>query len=226
MLSSLIKSLRHALPLLCPACLQAQPDSALCSVCQSYLARVEYPCPSCGAPGNSFEVCGACQQKPPSWDSLHCAWHFEGLSRHLIHQFKYQHNIAAGRALVRLWLTQQSALFKPDALLAVPMHYRKQQQKGFNQAEWLARQIGEHWSMPQWRGVRRIKATTALEGLDKRQRRTMLSGAFALTDRPPRSVALVDDVITSGSTAAELTALLKNNGCQFVSIWILARTPL
>jgi len=80
--------------------------------------------------------------------------------------------------------------------------------------------------MPQWRGVRRIKATTALEGLDKRQRRTMLSGAFALTDKPPRSVALVDDVITSGSTAAELTALLKNNGCQFVSIWILARTPL
>ncbi|WP_320827606.1 ComF family protein [Reinekea sp.] len=226
MLRSLIQSLRHALPLLCPGCLQAQRNGALCPVCESYLATIDYPCPSCGAPGSSFEVCGACLKKPPPWDSLHGAWHFEGLSRHLIHQFKYQHNIAAGRALVMLWLAHQTALFKPDAVVAVPMHYRKQQQKGFNQAEWLARQIGAHWSMPQWHGVRRIKATTALEGLDKGQRKQMLSDAFRLTDRPPRSVALVDDVLTSGATAAELTRLLKRNGTQFVSIWILARTPL
>jgi predicted amidophosphoribosyltransferase len=53
----------------------------------------------------------------------------------------------------------------------------------------------------------------------------MLRAAFGLTDTPPRSVALVDDVLTTGSTAAELTRLLKKNGCQFVSVWVLARTP-
>ncbi|WP_320826076.1 ComF family protein [Reinekea sp.] len=225
MLTSFIQILGHTLPLLCPGCLQAQRAGLLCPVCESYLATIDDPCPSCGAPGTSFEVCGACLKRPPPWESLHGAWHFEGLARYLIHQFKYQHNIAAGRALVTLWLAQQTALFKPEAVVAVPMHYRKQQQKGFNQADWLARQIGQHWSIPQWRGARRIKATAPLEGLDKGQRKKMLRAAFGLTDTPPRSVALVDDVLTTGSTAAELTRLLKKNGSQFVSVWVLARTP-
>lgn len=220
-------ALLSLLPLLCPACLQTSKQGLLCDVCHSYLAVIDSPCPRCSEPECFEQVCGQCLKKPPVWQSSHIAWHFEGLSRYLIHRFKYQSDFAAGRALATAWLAQRSPSEPlPDALVAVPMHHRRQFKKGFNQAQWLADYFAKHYQIPVWKSIKRSIATESLEGLNKKQRRLALKGAFELTAKPPSHIAIVDDVYTSGATVNEIARLLAKSGCRQIDVWALARTPL
>lgn len=211
---------------LCPACQQPQASGDLCTICERYLAEIEQPCPNCAAPMLSVGRCGECIKHPPAWEAMNCSWHFNGLSRFLIHRFKYQRDFSAGECLLRRWLLKYEHALKPDAIVAVPMHHKKQFQRGFNQAHWLAKNICTHWQVPQWNGVIRNQQTAPLEGLSKKERRTVLKGVFTLTSAPPKHVAIVDDVFTSGATLTELSHTLKKAGATYVSAWTLARTPL
>lgn len=214
------------LPLLCPACLQSSGQGLLCPVCASYLSRINEPCPLCGEPDCNDQVCGKCQKRPPLWQSAHLPWHFSGLTRFLIHDLKYNHNLAAGRALVTEWLAEFTPQQKPDAIIAVPMHHRRKHQKGFNQAEWLASRISKQLQIPLWNGLIRQYQTVTLEGLNKKDRRKALANAFAVNSPPPKHVAIVDDVYTSGATVTEISRTLKRAGCRQIDVWALARTPL
>ncbi len=221
--STVVTQLTGAL-FLCPACEQSEPSGLLCTTCITYLSEIVSPCRNCGRP-ESADVCGQCLQKPPKWDHASLQWHFNGLVRHLIHQFKYHHDMAAGNALFRQWQPDIGDQAHPS-IIAVPMHHKKEAKKGFNQAMVLAKKLSDQRGLPLWRGVRRIAKTPALEGLTKKERQTVLKNAFDLNDKPPQAVVIVDDVFTSGATAAELARILKANGTQFVAVCALARTPL
>jgi ComF family protein len=106
------------------------------------------------------------------------------------------------------------------------MHRLKLFDKGYNHADVLAKKLSGALNVPRWTGINRDVETPPLEGLSKKERRTELKDAFKLTKKPPESVALIDDVFTTGATASEITRLLKRNGCKHVSVWALARTPL
>jgi len=226
MIKTIINKLKDCLPYICPACHQEQMGGGLCAVCQGYLQPIEHACPSCSKPDSFNTLCGQCLKRPLRWDAAHIEWHFEGLTRHLIHRFKYHHDISAGRALTDIWLANNPHLFKPENLIAVPMFHKKEHKKGFNHATWIAKRLSNQWQIPIWDGIKRVRDTEALEGLTKKQRKITLKNAFQLNKKPPKSVAIVDDVFTSGTTAAELTRLLKRNGTQVVTVWALARTPL
>ncbi|TCS38145.1 ComF family protein [Reinekea marinisedimentorum] len=219
-------SLLSWLPLLCPGCTQPSRHGLLCPVCRSYLSSINEPCPLCGEPDCNGEICGNCQKRPPLWQSARLPWHFSGLTRFLIHDFKYNHNLAAGRALAAEWLADFSPAVKPEAIVAVPMHHRRKHYKGFNQAEWLAGRMSKHLQIPRWNGLVRQQQTVTLEGLTKKERQKALTNAFAVREAPPQHIALVDDVYTSGATATEVSRTLKKAGCQKIDIWALARTPL
>ncbi len=217
------------LPLLkpiCPACEQSQPDGLLCATCATYLETLNEPCKLCGEPNIVESVCGRCLQTLPPWDAVAMRWSFTGLSRHLIHQFKYHHDIAAAEAMIKIWCQETDLSCRPEALVAVPMHHRKHAKKGYNQADILAKRLSTQLSIPVWRGIQRQIATPPLEGLSKKERKKELKDAFRLTATPPKTVAIIDDVFTSGATMAEISRLLKRQGCQFVAVWTLARTPL
>lgn len=226
MLTHWLGAIHQALPLLCPGCLQYHQKGTLCPVCRSYLESLHEPCPSCSAPDCSHSICGSCLKDPPAWDNAHIAWQFSGLVRHLIHQFKYQKNMAAGSTLLSLWMDHHQHIPKPEAIVAVPMYHRKHQQRGFNQALWMAQRLSTAWQLPRWNGIQRTMATESLEGLNKKQRRQTLKNAFTIVSEPPKMVAIVDDVFTSGATASEISRLLKRQGVEKISIWALARTPL
>ena len=224
-------ALLSRLPLLCPACLQSSPQGLLCEVCHSYLAVINSPCPRCSEPDCFDLICGQCLKKPPVWQHSRIAWHFQDLSRYLIHRFKYQADFAAGRALAAAWIehfeqSTHSAYVLPEALVAVPMHHRRQFKKGFNQAQWLTDYFAKHYQLAVWRGLKRSMATESLEGLTKKQRRLALKGAFSVTEKPPRHIAIVDDVYTSGATVNEIARLLAKSGAEQIDVWALARTPL
>ena len=209
----------------CPGCDQAQPQGHLCQVCTRFLTDLGHRCALCAEPLQTKGLCGQCLQSAPGWDALHIPWRFDGLTRFLIHRYKYHRDRAAGHALLRHW---QPPVHQhgPQALLAVPMHHHKQARFGFNHADDMAQFLSKTEQLPIYRGMTRARSTRPLEGLKKSERKRELNGCFTLKSSPPERVAIIDDVMTTGSTVAEITRTLKRAGTKFVTVWAIARTPL
>jgi len=114
---------------------------------------------------------------------------------------------------------------RPDLLLPVPLHHRRRWQRGFNQTVLLAAPLA-HWLGCEWReGLSRQKRGAVQHQLNARQRRTNLHGAFRLEIAVAgRHIALLDDVITTGSTVGEISRLLLAQGAASVQVWCLCRT--
>jgi ComF family protein len=109
----------------------------------------------------------------------------------------------------------------------MPLHWRRRWERGFNQSELLAGAIAKKWSVPLKRAVRRVKSTSPQAGLTNAKRRANMGGAFAV-NRNARldgaRVLLVDDVLTTGATAAACARVLKRAGAAHVALLALART--
>ena len=210
----------------CPLCEQPSRTGRLCPLCHSFLEPLRDPCPTCGEPDTLELRCGRCQKHPPPWTQTRIAWPLIGATRFLIHRMKYDRDFAAARSLAYNWWLEQQPDSKPDALVPVPQHPSKLRERGFNQADWLARYWGKRNGIPVWREVRKVSTTTPLEGLNRAQRRQTLKGVFEVKTEPPKRVAIVDDVLTTGATAAELSRVLKRAGVESIELWTLARTPL
>jgi ComF family protein len=140
---------------------------------------------------------------------------------------KYHQDFASARALASHWWHHHGHQRLPlDALVPVPLHRHKARHRGFNQSEWLARYLATSAGIDVWTGLIKAIPTQPLEGLNRTQRRQTLRGVFTVTQPPPKRVAIVDDVLTTGATAAELARTLKRAGTQHIELWTLARTPL
>jgi ComF family protein len=114
----------------------------------------------------------------------------------------------------------------------MPLHWRKRWQRGFNQAELLAREIGRRTHTPVLNALRRVRYTESQAGLTSAKRRQNVSGAFQTSRRESlfsaqplkgRSVLIIDDVITTGATAASCARALKRAGARLVTVLALAR---
>jgi ComF family protein len=120
-----------------------------------------------------------------------------------------------------------------DAIVPMPLHWRRRWQRGFNQSELLAREIARRWSVPVSNAIRRRKATAPQAGLTSSQRRKNMQGAFsvkqgrfAVKRRKPLDgmrVLLIDDVLTTGATASACARALKRAGASHVTFLALAR---
>ena len=113
----------------------------------------------------------------------------------------------------------------PEVMLPVPLAPRRFRERGYNQAIELARWLERRVQVPLRTDVLvRVRETREQAGLPRSERRKNLRGAFALAGRlRAEHVALVDDVITTGSTVNELAKLLKSAGVRRVEVWALAR---
>jgi len=178
-------------------------------------------------------VCPACLQQPPAFDRVVAAWYLDETLKALLHRLKY------GRgdlAITRLLSALSEAPLRrqvPDAmaLIPLPLHARRYRQRGFNQAAFLARDWGRAFGLPVMDGLlRRVRDTGQLAGQDRAARWRAMRDAFAVTtDKAPLPpvVALVDDVLTTGSTADAAAAALKAvDPDVVVEVWTVARTPM
>ena len=114
-----------------------------------------------------------------------------------------------------------------DVIVPMPLHWFKRWQRGFNQSELLAREIGQKWNVPVRSVVRRKKATHSQAGLTNAKRRANVSGAFKTArgrSLAGMRVLLVDDVVTTGATASACARVLKRAGAAQVVLLALART--
>lgn len=117
--------------------------------------------------------------------------------------------------------------FMPNLLLPVPLHRRRLKDRGYNQALEIARPLARYFQLDISSGLcRRTENTAAQSGLNRKAREKNLRHAFSLMeDVTGRHITLVDDVVTTGTTVAELARCLKRGGATRVDVWAVARTP-
>lgn len=159
-------------------------------------------------------------------DAAYCYGLYSGVLRELIHLFKY-HGVTPLAKLFGSYLTlalPAGASF--DVIVPVPMHWWRKWRRGFNQAELLAREVSKRSGFPMAWALRRTRHRAPQAGLSNRERRTNVRGVFAVSDPSVvagRRVLLVDDVVTTGSTAAACARVLKEAGAVRVALLTLAR---
>jgi ComF family protein len=122
---------------------------------------------------------------------------------------------------------QQQHLQLPDWVAPVPLHWWRQWQRGFNQSALFSEQISQQLGIEHFTHLKRIRATPAQKNLSREERLKNLQHCFKIT-RPlhGKSVAIIDDVMTTGATVNTLAKTLKQAGAGKIIVWALARTPI
>jgi ComF family protein len=215
----------------CAGCQQS--GSLLCPACLRNMQPLATPCcQRCGAPlAQSADNCTSCQWGAFHLHGLRCVNLYQGALRNAIHALKYQ---GQPRLAEPLGLLLAEAFTRyglhADALIPLPLHPQRQQQRGYNQATLLARVCATHLKVPCLEGgVIRQRATRVQVGLSTQERQQNVLGAFALTsDAQARlfayhRVVLIDDVATTGATLEACAAPLYAAGMHEVWGLVLAR---
>jgi ComF family protein len=151
---------------------------------------------------------------------------YEGSLQQLIHLFKYGKIETLAHPLSELLLRALPRELSFDVVCAVPMHWRKQWDRGFNQAALLAAPVAKRFGLKLSENLRRSRRTKAQASLNEKERRQNLAGSFAVSQPQKlanKRVLLVDDVFTTGATLGAAAATLKAAGAAHVSILTLAR---
>ncbi|MHC6525992.1 phosphoribosyltransferase family protein [Vibrio proteolyticus] len=209
----------------CDLCRLSADNRLWCRHCQRYFAP-RPRCQRCGLPTPiPVEQCGQCLASPPLWNRLYCIGDYQPPLSEYVHRFKYRRQFWLSPPLAQL-LTPQIETPAP-LLTSVPLHWRRHAWRGFNQSELLAVQLIRQWPHSRYQPLfQRCRATVQQQGLSKAERSRNLRRAFVLSRAPSvRHVALVDDVVTTGSTVQQLCKLLLDAGAETVDIYCLCRTP-
>jgi len=214
----------------CRLCsLPTDEASALCSDCLADLPRNLHVCPRCGTGlANSVATaCGECQRNPPQFDSAYIPYRYAPPLIPFITGLKFHARLAEARLLAELFLSSFPANTSPlpECLIPVPLHPQRLRERGYNQALELARLLSQRLHLPiENQIVRRRLATRPQSELSGDTRRRNMQQAFQLKAPVPyRHVALIDDVVTTGSTVNELARVLRQAGVEIIQVWAIAR---
>lgn len=216
------------LPAICSLCQQYHTSRlAICTECDALLTPLGPACRYCAEPlpDSSFLVCGRCIQKKPAIDAVLTAYRFEEPLRTLLHAFKYREGL---HLLSYLATRMEDALpthpYPTECLIPVPMHPKRLRQRGFNQAAELAKYLSRRLNIACPISLCQKRINTAPQAqLTAHARRKNLAHAFIAKPSHYQHVTLIDDLLTTGSTANELARVLKQQGVARVDLWCCAR---
>ena len=236
MVNSFLDALLEGLfPHYCSLCgLRSHQPWALCAPCKAEMTANPGACSRCGLPlpkSAAGGPCGRCLERPPPFDRVEAPWLYDEYLAFLIHRWKFHREQRLTPLLARLWLERTWAAPVADLVVPVPLHWRRRWQRGYNQAELLARELLRSQPGLSRGGLARgllvrSRATPEQSALRAGQRAHNLRHAFTARGRCDNlRIALVDDVLTTGATASEAAATLLAAGAREVHIWCLARTP-
>ena len=211
----------------CEQCLAAMLPIAgpTCAVCGERLSQVN--------PWENLTLCGVCQEKLPPYRQAVAYGSYDGELRELIHLLKYEKVLPAASVLGGMLAKaiEKLAITDPILILPIPLHPSKRRQRGFNQAELIAqnalRATSDKPFQLDTRLLERARPTLSQIGLTRPQRQENVRGAFKvphLSKVSGRDILLVDDVMTTGTTAAECARVLRRAGATNVWIATVART--
>jgi predicted amidophosphoribosyltransferase len=217
-----VRLLDLLLPMRCAVC--GVGGDQLCAACRERLPRLEPPfCDRCGAP-TAWPVtrCRECTGRRLAFASARAAVAYDDDVRRLVRAWKE-------RGLRRLAVEAAEVLVgvlpppSSSVLTFVPPDRARNLQRGHHPAERLAQELGVRWSLPMLPLVARTRPAPRQRGLALADRRRNVAGAFAPASAAPRAVTLVDDVYTSGATAAAAASALRKAGARRVDVVTFAR---
>lgn len=228
----LLHSLKPASKQHCLLC-EGNARQALCTDCLQDLPWNPHYCQRCALPlAATTALCAACMQGQPAQSSAIAPLRYEFPVDHLVAGLKYHRHLENAALLGRLLLEAVQDQPAPDLLLPVPLHHKRLAERGYNQAVEIARPLAKHFDRPlEIHLLERTRATAAQMTLDAEARARNPRGAFRLNSArlaelgAVQSVAIIDDVMTTGATLAEIAGLLSRAGIADIRIWIVARTP-
>jgi len=224
-----------ALPQLCAACREPVEGKGLCPSCWSKLSFITRPyCERLGIPFVYDPGPGILSMEaiadPPAYHRARAAVRFDEISRALVHRLKYSDRLDLAPMMGR-WMSQagRDVLAEADALVPVPLHWRRLWARRFNQSAMLAATVSAESGVPiAAMALRRVKATVQQVGLTRTERAANVQGAFRVPEQGKTAVAgrrlvLIDDVLTSGATVEGCARALLRAGAASVDVLIFAR---
>lgn len=233
--------LRNVFPHVCEICEESYAgpeESFICHKCRSNPSSIKWveepTCKKCGL-WHEGDIttefrCSNCSDLALDFSSARAAAKFDGLVQEVIHRYKYNRCEWFEPFLAEVLITRAAsalAVQKIDLIVPIPLHPRRKHERGFNQAERLARRLAPTIGAPiNTESLLRVRDTTQQAMLDRELRVSNVKGAFKFVG--PRllnqKVLLVDDVLTTGVTAGACAKELLSNGAAEVFVWTVARS--
>ncbi len=220
-----------------PHCLLCDALNALsggiCQSCYDDLPWNRNACHRCAlplpTPTTNGYLCGKCQRQPPPFDHAVAPLLYRREVAPLISRFKFRNRLEYGRLLTHVLADHLVKYVEiwPQLILPVPLHKSRLRERGYNQSLEITRLLSKRFNIPvEYQKLQRHHNTNPQSDLNIAERQKNIKAAFSLL-KPlnVRRVAVVDDVMTTGETVAEISYLLKRSGVQQVAVWVLARTP-
>jgi len=225
------------LPGICVLCnARSHAATDLCNACRISLPTIEQPCRRCAAQVTDAgeTLCAACLLRPPPFVRTVVALNYIEPVTRMIHRLKFHGSRIDARVLgtllgERIGEEYGNDAATPSLVFPVPLSRRRLLRRGHNQAallaRWAAAALSHHVSVD-YHSCRRSRDTPPQTGLDRAARLRNLEGAFSVNRRlADKTVAIVDDVMTTGSTVTALAHALLDAGAAEVHVWAVARTP-
>jgi ComF family protein len=229
------RTLDVALPTLCPSCREQVDGSGLCASCWSRLTPIAPPyCERLGIPFAYDPGPGVLSMEaisnPPAYHRARAAVRFDDVSRSLVHALKYGDRLDLAPIMGR-WMARagREVLADADALVPVPLHWRRLWARRFNQSAQLGKTISSESGVALAEtALKRVKATAQQVGLSQSERATNVQGAFEVPAESKaevvgRNLVLIDDVLTSGATVDACARSLLRAGAKRVDALVFAR---
>lgn len=223
-------SLNWLFPKKCLVCeLAPQKNHPCCESCYNELPFQSHACQQCGQRFSAgSDYCGRCINNPPVFDSCFCPFQYKGVIKTHIQNFKYYEKPELSTILAELleFELQENTIELPELIIPVPLHASRLRYRGYNQSLLLAKKLSKKLDIPIAQDfIKKQKNTTAQAGLTLKKRQKNLKGSFGVKKNyQAKSIAIIDDVVTSGATVNEISKILKKNGVDYIQVWGIAHT--
>ncbi|ABR46948.1 phosphoribosyltransferase [Alkaliphilus metalliredigens QYMF] len=230
-----LMDLMYPLDVSCIACkenLSNQTKYYLCDTCYGEIDFFpEHCCHQCGKILSMTEavgLCQACESKPPSFERAIAVFQYQGHIKRLIFRFKYEHEPYLSRIMGQMLAdSYEKEALEVGLIIPVPLHYKRQKQRGFNQAELLAKYMSQQVKQPYDPDVLiRSQETIIMHHLTRQQREENVKQAFMVKNPGlivNQKLLLIDDIVTTGATLKACSRVLLEAGAQSVTALTLAR---
>ncbi len=232
-LSRAISELLYPSDIKCVICGDDLPRKTRYNVCdRCELSFNTKFCLRCGrAMKNMADYCDRCQNEIYNFDLARAPFEYTGEVVHIVHRLKYGGAKYLAETFAQFMAdTYFEQKIEADFVTYIPMHRKKQKNRGYNQAELIAKSLSEIINLPLVSTLERVKQTTNFAKMNRSQRAEAVKGVYALAahkaELKDKRILLVDDVFTTGATANECSALLKSAKCKMVSVLTFATAKI